>query len=319
MSNGKGTKRQNKLIALIVIIIFGATLIFIQNNTPWQSNEVPQQNAQTQDISGELILTMIDVGQADSFLFIQNDKVALVDCGTRASGNDVVEYIRNLGITKLDYVFGTHPHDDHMGGMYDVITSLEIGTIIIPEVTDNITANWYLKLMSELNSGKYNVKYAKAGTKYSLGNATINILGPLSDTPSNLNNYSTIMKISFGQMDVLMTGDAEQDVEEDLTQANVDLDSEILKVGHHGSDTSTSSDFLNAVDPDFALISSKIGNKYEHPSKSTMDKLKKNNVEVYRTDENGTVTATITQDNIIFNSSAGDYLSGVELEERMGK
>lgn len=302
-SNGN-KKLKKKLLSLLIVI---AILLITGIVEGYLTN-----------IEGELILTMIDVGQADSFLLEQNDKIVLVDCGTRSTGEDVVEYLKNQGITKIDYVFGTHPHDDHMGGMYDVITSFDIGTIIIPEVEDGeVTANWYEKLMTEIQYGKYNVEYAKEGTIYNFGDAIIKIIGPISKPSDNLNNYSTMLKVSFGEMDIIMTGDAETDVEEEvLAKYRDELDAEILKAGHHGSDTSTSDEFLEAVSPDYALISAKVGNKYEHPIKSVMDKFEEAEIDVYRTDENGTVEVIITAKDATFSCEPGDYLSGVELEER---
>lgn len=326
MTNGKSgqnyskQKLKNKLLTWIVVILILTVLTSFETYFDENISEPRTESTttQTENITGELTLTMIDVGQADSFLLEQNGKTALIDCGTRSSGKDVVEYLKNEGISKIDYVFGTHPHDDHMGGMYDVITNFKIGTIIVPEVeTGQVTTNWYIKLMTEIKDGEYDVEYATEGAMYNLGDATIKIIGPINIPTNNLNNYSTILKVSFGEMDIIMTGDAEISVEKDvLEKYKEELDAEILKVGHHGSDTSTSDEFLEAIDPEYALISTTINNKYEHPIKSVMQKLKNANVKVYRTDENGTVEATITSNDVKFNCEPGDYLSGIELEER---
>lgn len=327
MANGKNGRKRTKKETLITIAIILIILIAISTKNTVLENqemqqksnsneEVYQDNSSSEDVQGELILTMIDVGQADCFLLMQNGETALVDCGTRSTGKDAVEYLKSIGITKLDYVFGTHPHDDHMGGMYDVITNFEVGKIIIPKVKEDITTNWYIKLMQEISEGEYQVQYPTVGDVYTLGNATMQVIGQLSDANGNTNNYSTVMKVSFGEMDIIMTGDAETEVEEEILASNVDLDAEILKVGHHGSDTSSSEEFLDAISPDYALISAKIGNKHEHPIKSTMENLEERNIEVYRTDENGTVIATITSDSVRFNCEPGDYLSGVELEKQ---
>lgn len=263
---------------------------------------------------------MIDVGQADCFLLVQEGNMALVDCGTRSTGKDAVQYLNELGITKLDYVIGTHPHDDHMGGMYEILTNFEIGTVIIPDAEDGeITANWYAKLMKEISTGNYNVDYPEKGDVINLGDAMMQVISAETDVDGNTNNYSIVLKVSFGQMDMIMTGDAETDVQEIILQSGADIDAEILKVGHHGSDTSSSEAFLDAVSPEYGLISCKIGNKYEHPIKSTMDNLKERNIEVYRTDESGSVVMTVTADDVTFSCQPGDYLSGVELEERESK
>lgn len=326
MSNGKSGRK--KIVRVIVIIGVLIVLSYLGIDLNEFTNLSNSQNKETQhtsnvsdqkDLEGELILTMIDVGQADSFLLVQNGKTALVDCGTRSTGENVVEHLKQLGITKIDYVFGTHPHDDHMGGMYDVITNFDIGTIIIPKVeSGSVTANWYMKLMKEINSGGYNLEYASVGTLYHLGDATMKVIGPITKEQSNLNNYSTVLKVSFGEQDIIMTGDAEKEVEEEILLSKENIDAEILKVGHHGSDTSSSEEFLDAISPDYALISSKLGNKHEHPIKSTMEKLEDRNIKVYRTDESGTIVVTITSNNVSFNSEPGDYLSGTELEKKEG-
>ena len=307
------------IIILVLVIIVETVITSDKQQEPEQPNI---SNSQTQEqpteVTGELKLHMIDVGQADSFLFVKGDKVALVDCGTRSTGKDAVEYIKSLGITRIDYVFGTHPHDDHMGGMYDIITNFEIGKIIIPQVKEGqVTANWYIKLMKQILEKNYEVEYSKTGNEYSLGDAKIQIVWQSELEQDNVNNYSNIIKVCLGDMDVLMTGDAETEIEEEVLRSGVQIDAEILKVGHHGSDTSSSDIFLDDVNPDYGLISCKVGNKYEHPTKDTMEKLQQREVEVYRTDECGTVIATITPSGVTFNCEPGDYLSGSELEEKV--
>lgn len=331
MSNGRNQKKTGIAVwiviaSFIVLYFLGINIYDItlgpsdESNETIGTTETTTQMPEMANPSGELTLTMIDVGQADSFLLVQDGKTMLVDCGTRSTGEDVVKYLNEQGITRLDYVIGTHPHDDHMGGMYDVITNFEIGKIIMPEVeVGKVTTNWYVKLMQEIKQGAYELEYAKLGAVYDLGEANFKIIGPIENDESNLNNYSIVLKVTFGDMDVIMTGDAETKVEKAIMESGETLGAEILKVGHHGSDTSSSDEFLDAVSPIYALISAKVGNKYEHPIKSTMQKLEKRKIEVYRTDENGTVVATITAHDVKFSTAPGDYLSGTELEEAKNK
>ena len=327
MSNGKsGRKKLAKTLATIIAVIVVAIAPFLgidlttsilenETNPTQQEATIPKQN-----VEGELVVHMIDVGQADCFLLIQDGETALVDCGTRSTGKDAVEYMKELGITTLDYVIGTHPHDDHMGGMYDIITNFEVGTIIIPDSSNGeITANWYLKLMDELKTGDYNVEYPEQGDIYELEDATMQVLAAETDVGGNTNNYSIVMKVSFGQMDMIMTGDAETEIEELILESGADIDAEILKVGHHGSETSSSEKFLDAVSPEYGLISCKVGNQHEHPNKEIMERLEERGVEVYRTDECGSVVMTVTTDSVSFNCEPGDYLSGIELEKRENK
>ena len=326
MANGKSGRNQRvsplaTIIALIIVAIASLLGIDFTDEIPTQTTPPTHQEASQplQPVEGQLVVHMIDVGQADCFLLVQDGMTAMVDCGTRSSGKDAVKYLNNLGITKLDYVIGTHPHDDHMGGMYDVITNFEIGKVIIPDSRDgDITANWYMKLMNELNTGDYEVHYAQEGEVFNLQDAIMHVLSAETDV-SNTNNYSIVLKVSFGQMDMIMTGDAETQIEEKILESGVDIDAEILKAGHHGSDTSNSEEFLDAISPDYVLISAGLGNKHEHPIKEVMERFEERNIEVYRTDESGSVVVTITTDSVSFSCEPGDYLSGPELEEREGK
>ena len=326
MANGKsGRKKLGKglttIIALIIVVLASLFGIDLTGEIPNETTPPTHQEASqpVQNVEGQLVVHMIDVGQADCFLLVQDGMTAMVDCGTRSSGKDAVAYLQELGVTKINYVIGTHPHDDHMGGMYDVITNFEVGTVIIPDSREgDITANWYMKLMNELQTGEYEVHYAQEGDIYELEDAVMQVLAAETDV-SNTNNYSIVMKVSFGQMDMIMTGDAETEIEEKILESGVNIDAEILKLGHHGSDTSNSEAFLDAISPEYGLISSGVGNKYEHPIKEIMERLEEREIEVYRTDESGSVVMTLTTDSVSFSCEPGDYLSGPELEERGNK
>ena len=321
MANDKSERKKTlvkKLAIAIILVILAVLGVDIENIIPNETNEI--QNVQTEvetnvQESGEVLeVHMIDVGQGDAFLLIQDGEAALIDAGEVEEGKTVVDYIKNLGITRLKYVNVTHPHSDHNGGMTEVITNLETGTIIMPDLKDyKSTKIWYKKFNNELYNGTHEVEIAKVGNIYNLGDATIKVLGPINEPEDEPNNYSTILKVSYGNMDIIFTGDAEKKVEEDVLAAGADLDAEILKVGHHGSNTSTHEEFLDAVDPEYALIPT--GNKYGHPTKSTMENLEERGIEVYRTDENGTVVVTITHDDISFNCEPGSYLSGDEVNK----
>ena len=268
-----------------------------------------------------LYLHMINCGQADSFLFEQNGQYGLIDCGTRSTGKDVVEYLQNCGVKELQFIVGTHPHDDHMGGMQKVIENFKCNQIYIPKVeTGLVTTNWYISLMQKIKADKLNVSNPKVNDIFKLGDAVFTVVAQLtpSQAGQNINNYSTVIKVSFGKMDILMTGDAEVPVENNMLDSNISIECEMLKVGHHGSTTSTSEEFLKKVSPEYALISCGIGNKYEHPCKETLEKLKADNVILYRTDENGDVVATISPNEISFEELPGDYIDGPTLAKMKG-
>ena len=265
-------------------------------------------------VDGMLQVHMIDCGQADSFLFEQNGEYGLIDCGTRSTGDDVVKYLKNEGVEELHFVMGTHPHDDHMGGMYDVIDNFQCDVIYMPEIeTELVTTNWYIKLMNRIKEDNITIVNPKMDETFFLGDAVFAVVGQLTpeEAGRNVNDYSTVVKVSFGEIDLLMTGDAETEVEEKMLKAKKSaLQCEILKLGHHGSNTSTSDEFLEIVAPEYGLISCGLGNKYDHPSTETVEKLKARNIPIYRTDESGDVVVTISSNSIAFNKEAGDYLDG---------
>ncbi len=312
------------ILILLILIWYEHYSAQQEQNESESSNyyvEVEDESAPTVSDKEQLHLHMISCGQADSFLFEQNGQYALIDCGTRSTGKDVVEYMQKIGVKELQFIVGTHPHDDHMGGMETVIENFNCKQIYMPKVENGlITANWYLSLMKHIKRKKIKVTNPKVNDNFNLGSARFLVVGQLSskEAGQNINNYSTVIKVSFGEMDILMTGDAETTVEEKMLQSNVSLDCEILKVGHHGSTTSTSKEFLNAVSPEYAIISCGIGNKYEHPCKETMTKLKKGKIAVYRTDESGDVVITISPNDIKFNKSQGDYIDGPTLAKKKG-
>ena len=311
------TKRQRTVLTIVIVAIVIGLILWEAH----QSNQVSigsDSNIYYIDngCQDSLIFTMIDVGQGDAFLLDCGGKFALVDCGPPSGGKAILDYLQTHGISKIDYLFGTHPHDDHMGGMHEVINNVEIGTIIIPEVTLNVS-QWYIDLMEELAEKEFDVQLVSVGNRYHLGDAVIEVIGPLSEPSENLNNYSIILKVTLGEMDILMMGDAEKAVEKELLQNKVTVDAEILKVGHHGSSTSSSLNFIKEVNPQYAFISCKVGNRYKHPTKEVMDRLEELGIPVYRTDECGTVTAIITKTDISISGDAGDYLSGPELEEKI--
>lgn len=315
MANGKRDRK--RLVKLLTpIIIIGMISILLTTNIIVDKIVKALQLEATTKVD-EFQVHMIDVGQAESFLLMQGDKTALIDCGKLTTGKNVVKYLNNIGITEIDYLIGTHPHEDHIGGMYAILENFEIGTIIFPKVEEGkINSFWYKRLMNKIQKEEYQVKYAKKGDIYYIENAIMEVIEAETNPGENINNYSIVFKVSFGEIDILMTGDAEKEIEEKILESGDNIDVEILKVGHHGSCTSTMEEFLDEVTPEYALISCKIRNEYGHPVKSTMEKLQERNIEVYRTDESGSVIMTITANDVSFNCEPGDYLTGSELKEK---
>lgn len=242
-----------------------------------------------------LRVSFIDVGQGDSeFIELPNGETLLIDAGTNETGADVVSYISSLGYTSIDYVVGTHPHEDHIGGLDDVIRTFDIGSVYMPKVTaDTKTFEDVLDAVAEKG---LSINTAKAGVSIVDGDGlSVKMLAPVLDEYDNTNDYSAVIKVAYGDTSFLFTGDAEEYAESLITG---DVDSDVLKVGHHGSSTSTGEAFLERVSPSYAVISCGLGNSYGHPHTETIEKL--GGIPVFRTDEMGTIVATSEGSEISF-------------------
>ncbi len=232
----------------------------------------------------------IDVGQGDCELIIADDGTTmLIDAGEAEYGADVVNYILDLGILKLDYVIATHPHSDHMGGLSSVISSgLEIGKIYMPQIASDYTptTNTYEKFLRAVAAKE--LKISKGDNlEFPFGKGKINMY--VSDyNEDNLNNYSIVIRYEIGESSFLFTGDIEALVEDYLIKNDYMLDSDVLKVAHHGSSTSSTLDFLGTVTPDYCVIECG-DNSYNHPNSNTVKRLRIYTEEIYRTDVQGTV------------------------------
>ena len=230
----------------------------------------------------------LDVGQGDSiFIELTQGKSMLIDASTADCGEGIAEYIQDNGYSKIDYLVATHPHVDHIGGMQDVVEQLEIGEIYMPKAST--TTKTYKNLLKAIKAKGNKINTAKAGsTIYSDSSLGIDILAPNSDSYDELNDYSIVIKLVYGKKSFLFTGDAEKLSEDEIT---ADVSADVLKVGHHGSSTSSSEKFIKRVNPEFAVISCGKDNSYGHPHKETIETLKKYDVEVFRTDKMGTIIA----------------------------
>ena len=244
---------------------------------------------------GELRVSFIDVGQGDSeFIELPNGETLLIDAGTNETGADVVNYIESLGYSSIDYVVGTHPHEDHIGGLDDVIRTFDVESVYMPKVTaDTKTFEDVLDAVAEKG---LSINTAKAGVSIVDGeDLSVKMLAPVLDEYDNTNDYSAVIKVVYGDTSFLFTGDAEQYAEDLITG---DVDSDVLKVGHHGSSTSTGEAFLERVSPSYAVISCGFDNSYGHPHTETIEKL--GGIPVFRTDEMGTIVATSDGSEISF-------------------
>ena len=242
-----------------------------------------------------LRVSFIDVGQGDSeFIELPNGETLLIDAGTNETGADVVNYIESLGYSSIDYVVGTHPHEDHIGGLDDVIRTFDVESVYMPKVTADTKT--FEDVLDAVDEKGLTINTAKAGVTLVDGDGlSVKMLAPVLDEYDNTNDYSAVIKVVYGDTSFLFTGDAEQYAEDLITG---DVDSDVLKVGHHGSSTSTGEAFLERVSPSYAVISCGLGNSYGHPHTETIEKL--GGIPVFRTDEMGTIVATSEGSEISF-------------------
>ena len=234
-----------------------------------------------------LKISYLDVGQADSILIETGNESMLIDAGNNADGNGIVEYLKSQDITKLKYVVGTHAHEDHIGGMDDIINNFQIEHFYMPDVLT--TTKTFEDVLDALESKQVRFETPNIDDKFNLGEAVITVIFVGNDD-KNLNNSSIVLKLKYKNAEFLFMGDLEKSIEKQLLNKDIKVD--ILKVGHHGSDSSSSKEFIEKVKPSMSIISVGKNNKYNHPKNSTIELLNKNNSRVLRTDELGTIIVT---------------------------
>lgn len=279
-------KNFKKTLSSIIVFVFVILYTFLSGDleeTTIETNKEEKNQGKIEKVLNETLeVHFLDVGQADSILILTEDKAGLIDAGNSSDGDDVVNYIKNLGITTLDFVVGTHPHEDHIGGIDEVINSFNVGKYYMPDAMT--TTKTFENVLDALANKNLKYTVPKIGSTFNLGSAKFETIYLGTDT-KDLNNTSIVLKMTFGNKSFLFTGDATDVSEEKMLDKNIKVD--VLKVGHHGSEYSTTDKFLNKVNPCISIISVGKDNKYGHPSKKTLDKLK--NTEIYRTDLDKTI------------------------------
>ena len=287
------------IVCLLGVILFGTRTIapeIFGNNTSSEVNTVNVENLENVIIkTGETITEdfisnnntslktyFFNVGQADSILIQNNEKNMLIDAGNNEDGEMLVNNLKQLNVEKIDYLIGTHPHEDHIGGMDNIINNFEIGTIYMPNVKTNTKT--FEDVLDAVSNKNLKIETPKVNDTFLLGEANCKILS-VTDDEDNLNQSSIVIQLNFKDLSYLFMGDAEKEIEESIDVGKVN----ILKVGHHGSDTSSSLDFINKIAPEVSIISVGKDNSYGHPSDDVIKRLENIGSKVYRTDEVGNI------------------------------
>ncbi len=308
----KKPERKNKKLLIIIIsailvavVVIGVVIFKAHKNNQLQEGETetnwavelsdaglsPYNTSVKKPSSEGFTVDYINVEQGDCSLVTCNGKNMLIDCGEA----DYYEVVRNFlfdkGIEHLDIVISSHPHSDHIGGMSRLFEDFTVGTLLMPQVKENeeLKNDTYKNFTNALDAYSVDTKYVTKGDVYYLSDAKITVLSPIKNM-EEINNMSVVAMVEYGDNKLLFTGDVERKAEELMLADGIDIDCDILKVSHHGSKDSSSVEFINAASPEFAVISVAEYNEFNHPNGETLKTLLKEDVNIYRTDFDGTVS-----------------------------
>jgi competence protein ComEC len=280
----KGLKFFRNLFVLILVVIIG--LLGFQYFNP----------EKIETSSHPFTVTFLDVGQGDAIVIQNENTVMLIDAGTNKTAVNLINELKSMAISRFDVIIATHPHEDHIGGMDNVINNFEVRQVIMPEESANTQT--YQDVLKAINNKALTISVPKAGSSFNLGSAICTVLAPNSQNYEDTNNYSIVLRVVYGSVSFLLTGDAGTDSEKGILGKGYTLKSDVLKVGHHGSADSTSNPFLEAIAPRDAVILVGQDNDYGHPHKETLSKLNTAGIKIYRTDMNGTIVYTSNGTNL---------------------
>lgn len=274
----------NKKAQLATIVVFGLIAIV---SMVFDIDITGSSNLTT---NGTVEISYLDVGQGDATYIKVNDMDILIDAGSKSDVDKLMKQLEEKNIDDFEIVVSTHPHEDHIGGMTKVLQTYKVESFYMPKVEHSTKT--FENMIKEVEKQGLKVKVLKEGVNIDVGEgALLETFSPTQDSYSNLNNYSPIMKLTFGNNSFLFTGDAEKDVEAEVLSKYKDkLDSDVIKFGHHGSSTSSSQSFIEAVSPDYGIISCGVDNSYGHPHKEILKLIQDMNIEAYRTDTQGQIT-----------------------------
>lgn len=275
-------------IAAVLLILFSLVMSIFEKDS-------------TVSDRGNALMHVIDVGQGDSILLQNGVYSVLVDAGPNTSEDRLIEYLHVLGVERLDCLVLTHPHEDHIGGADAVINEFDIDTILMPDRTSTSAA--FERVLDAISERGLSITVPREGDTFSLGDLSFTVLAPRSEGFDDTNNYSIVLRVEHGDNVFLLTGDAEFESESAMLE-HFDADlikCNVLKIGHHGSSSSSEASFLDAADPEYAVISCADNNSYGHPHSEVLERLDERNITVLRTDKLGTIVFSSDGSSLIYN------------------
>ena len=305
------------LLGCMIILLCLSAAGCSGEEAPTRTTLFSQQKNDDVSADGKLEVHFIDVGQGDATLIKEGDHAMLIDAGENNQGENVTGYLKSQNIRGLDYVIGTHPDSDHIGGLDVVIDTYDCDKLIMPDVESDTKT--YDDVILSMKNKNMTVTNPEVGDVYSLGDAYFTIIAPNRDYGDDTNNWSVGILLVFGDNRFLFTGDAEATAENDMIANGIDLSADVYKAAHHGSKTGSSESFLDEVKPEYSVISCGENNEYGHPNAQTLNEFRKRGIKVFRTDEQGTIVAVSDGKTISFNMSPDDSWKSGEPKGSSGK
>lgn len=285
MKKHRGNK-SGQLITIVVFIIIGIVSLYTTSGKDVKLNKPVGETA------GVMEVHYLDVGQGDAAYIKVNGFDILIDAGDNGKEELLLSQLKEFNIDDFEMIIATHPHADHIGGMAEVFRDYDVESFYMPNATH--TTKTFENMVKAISEEGIKINTIKEGMSFDFGpGAKMEVYSPIYESYEEFNDYSPIMKLTFGETDFIFTGDAEYHAEEEVVAKYPnDLKAEVLKFGHHGSSTSSTRAFVESVDPDYGIISCGLDNSYGHPHRETLDKITKYEIESYRTDTQGQITLT---------------------------
>lgn len=284
----KKDTKQKAILGIVLLIVIILCAVYVQLNNTNTANKYNDININSEQLN----IFFFNVGQADSSLIMYNGKTILIDAGNISDGKEILKFLNAKGIQQIDYLIGTHIHEDHIGGIIDIVNNIQVEKIFMP-YNEKDNSEFYNKVKKAIKSKDLLIETLKETDELSLGEHIVfKILYVDNTEPTKANNASIVAQLTYAKQKYLFMGDAEKEVENKLISKGLLEDVDVLKVGHHGSDTSTTENFINKVLPEISIISVQEGVKYEDmPNENVINRLKDKS-KIYRTDIDGTIWIT---------------------------